>query len=92
MVVLLSVIYVIFPVDVIPDILVGVGQIDDLAVVASGGGSIASMTIFRHIMAAIFKRPKLRAGCIAITLIGSLVILAGGLLLFFAIYRLITTL
>ncbi|HEX3054230.1 MAG TPA: YkvA family protein [Aggregatilineaceae bacterium] len=46
----LTLIYLFFPVDAIPDFLPFAGQLDDLAAVVAGGGSITFLTIMRYVL------------------------------------------
>jgi uncharacterized membrane protein YkvA (DUF1232 family) len=92
LIVVLSGIYALSPVDAVPDILPVIGQIDDIATLAAGGGSVAFLTAIRPLAVAIAKRPVLRAGCITVIAIVGLMMLAGALLVFYGIYLLIDAL
>ncbi len=91
-VVVLSFVYAFFPVDVIPDLLLVVGQMDDLAVLLAGGGTAATMTALRPLLITIFRHPMLRAGCLMLGIGSVFVLLAGAVLLFYGIYSLIQAL
>ena len=87
--VILSLVYTLSPVDVIPDVLIGAGQIDDLAVLLSGGGAIGTLTLLRTIFSGIMKRPNLRTGCLIVVGVGSIVFIAVAILAFYGLYTLI---
>jgi hypothetical protein len=47
---ILTVIYVLSPLDLIPDVLPVVGQMDDIAAILAGGGSITFLAVLRYVL------------------------------------------
>ncbi len=79
----LTVLYVLFPIDAVPDIIPVAGQADDLVAILAGGGSVAFMTALRHLLST-------RAGRWGCAIIGTLSTL-GACAVFWALMRLFDT-
>ena len=79
LIVVLSGIYALSPVDALPDIIPVVGQVDDIATLAAGGSALAFLTAIRPLAIVIAKRPLLRAGCITVIAIAGVLMIAGAL-------------
>jgi hypothetical protein len=47
---ILTVVYVLSPLDLIPDVLPVVGQMDDIAAILAGGGSITFLAVLRYVL------------------------------------------
>ncbi|NLX09044.1 MAG: DUF1232 domain-containing protein [Chloroflexi bacterium] len=62
-VIVLAAIYVLSPVDAVPDVLPVAGQADDLAAILAGGGSVAFLTALRFILRAMVTSRIGRIGC-----------------------------
>jgi len=90
--VLLSGAYALSPVDAVPDVLLGPGQVDDIAVLLSGGGSVAFLTMLRKIMVIIANRPALRTGCLIVVVFIGGMMLVLSLLAFYGLYSLFSSL
>lgn len=70
----LSAAYALMPIDVIPDFLIGIGQVDDAGVLVAGGGTITFATIMRWIALFFARHRRIRQGFI-ILMIGFVILL-----------------
>lgn len=62
----LSAAYALMPIDLIPDFLIGVGQVDDAGALVAGGGTITFATIMRWIALFIARHKRVRQGLIVL--------------------------
>lgn len=92
MIVLLSAAYTFLPIDLIPDFLLGAGQVDDLATILAGGGTVGFISVLRSVMIWIVQRPRLRTGCLIFFAIGSVILVIFSLLAFYGLYQLVESL
>lgn len=77
----LAVLYVFSPVDVIPDVFPVPGEVDDVAAVLAGGGSILFLALLRFVL-----RPRVnRWGC----LLGIIVSAASSFVVFWALMKIL---
>ena len=72
-----TVIYLFSPVDLVPDLLPVLGQIDDLTVVLLGGGSVSLLTLMRVFIGTALRNRAARRGCMMLLLAASLPTLCG---------------
>lgn len=72
-----TLIYVFSPVDVLPDILPLLGQVDDLAAALVGGGAMGALMLARVLVGAGLRSAAARRGCLAALLIASIPVLCG---------------
>lgn len=68
-IVILTGLYALSPVDIIPDVLVGAGQVDDIGAIFAGGGSVIFLTIARYAMLTAIKSRAGRVGCLILILL-----------------------
>ncbi len=88
-IVVITILYVLSPLDVIPDVLPVAGQADDLAAVLAGGGSVAVATLARYILRSVVATRSGRVGCLIVIVlagIGAFVVFLGLLELFDRIF------
>ncbi|HML20430.1 MAG TPA: YkvA family protein [Aggregatilinea sp.] len=71
-IVVITVLYVLSPVDAIPDILPVAGQADDVAAVLAGGASVAVATLARYILRGIVASRAGRIGCLVVIVLSSI--------------------
>lgn len=84
-IVIITILYVLSPLDVIPDLLPVAGQADDLAAVLAGGGAVAVATLARYILRGVVATRSGRIGCLFVIVlagIGAFVVFLGLLELF----------
>jgi uncharacterized membrane protein YkvA (DUF1232 family) len=68
-IIILTGLYALSPVDLIPDVLVGAGQVDDIGAIFAGGGSVIFLTIARYLMLNALKSRAGRWGCLILILL-----------------------
>ncbi|WP_238626114.1 YkvA family protein [Aggregatilinea lenta] len=88
-IVVITVLYVLSPIDAIPDILPVAGQADDVAAVLAGGASVAVATLARYILRGVVASRAGRIGClivIGLSAIGAFVVFMAFLELFGRIF------
>jgi hypothetical protein len=90
LIIVLSGIYALSPVDTVPDIVPLAGQVDDLAALISGGGAIAFITAIRPFVMAIMKRPVMRAGCLFIAAMTIFMLVGSSIALFYGLSRILS--
>lgn len=83
-VIVLTLLYAIMPIDALPDVIPVAGQVDDLAAILAGGGSVTFLTILRFLL----RSRAGRIGCLAIILLASI----GAVTVFWALSRLFDSL
>ena len=81
-IVVLTALYVLSPLDFVPDVVPGVGQVDDIAVVLAGSGSSLLLAVLRYVL-----RSRVgRWGCLIAIALSAL----GALVLFWALATLLS--
>lgn len=84
-IIILTLLYVLSPIDFVPDFIPVAGQADDLAALVAGGGSVAFLTVARYGLRIVMRSRVGRWGCfIVITLIA-----LGAIVVFWALLRLL---
>ena len=74
---ILTVLYVLSPLDLIPDVLPVAGQVDDIAAILAGGGSITFLSVLRYVL-----RSRVgRWGCLLVIILSA----AGAFVLFWVL-------
>lgn len=71
-IVVITVLYVLFPIDAIPDFLPVAGQADDVAAVLAGGASVAVATLARYLLRGVVASRTGRIGCLAVIVLASI--------------------
>ncbi|MBN1284670.1 MAG: DUF1232 domain-containing protein [Anaerolineae bacterium] len=79
LVVLVTLLYVGSPLDLVPDVAPGLGQLDDVLAVLVGGGSASLLALVRLIIGSEAGRKSARRGCavLALALLSSLMCIGG---------------
>lgn len=83
-IIVLTIIYTFSPVDAVPDIIPLAGQVDDLAAIFAGGGSVTFLAVLRFIM----RSRVARWGCLLMIVLSAI----GGLTVFLLLVRLFNSL
>ena len=83
-IVILTALYALSPVDALPDVIPVAGQVDDLAAILAGGGSVTFLTVLRFLL----RSRAARIGCLAIIVLTSI----GAVTVFWALSRLFDSL
>ncbi len=79
-IILLTVIYTLSPIDAVPDFIPLAGQVDDLAAIFAGGGSVTFLAVLRFAM----RSRVARWGCLLMIVLSAI----GGLTVFVLLVRL----
>jgi hypothetical protein len=83
-IIVLTLLYVLSPIDAIPDFLPVVGQADDIAAILAGGSSITFLTVMRFILRKLIKSRAWRWGCFIVLLLVSI----GAFMVFWLLFQL----
>lgn len=83
-IIILTALYALSPIDALPDVIPVAGQVDDLAAILAGGGSITFLTVLRFLL----RSRAGRIGCLMIILLSSI----GAVTVFWALSRLFDSL
>ncbi|NJL94692.1 MAG: DUF1232 domain-containing protein [Anaerolineae bacterium] len=92
LVILMSAAYVVLPVDLIPDVFLGAGQVDDAAAATAGGSTVFFLTMLRVGLQLLLQSRLARAGCAAVVVVLGTLLVALGVISFFLIYRMVESL
>jgi hypothetical protein len=87
-IIILTGLYALSPVDIIPDVLVGPGQVDDIGAIFAGGGSVIFLTVARYLMLNAIKSRAGRWGCLILILLAGI----GAFTVFWVLLRLFDSL
>jgi Protein of unknown function (DUF1232) len=90
LIIVLSGIYALSPIDTVPDLVPIAGQLDDLAVLLSGGGTIGFITLMRPVVMGIMKRPAMRAGCLFIAVVVLILLIGTSIAFFYGVSRVLS--
>lgn len=71
-IVVITVLYVLSPIDAIPDFLPVAGQADDIAAVLAGGASVAVATLARYALRGVVASRAGRIGCLVVIVLASI--------------------
>jgi hypothetical protein len=86
-IIILTLLYVISPVDFVPDIFPVAGQADDVAAVVAGGGSVAFLTVARYLFYFAMRSRVGRWGCLIVAALTAV----GAFTVFWALLRLLNS-
>lgn len=86
-IIILTGLYALSPIDAIPDVLVGPGQVDDIGAIFAGGGSVVFLTIARSLILTAMKSRAGRWGCLILILLAGV----GAFTVFWVLLRLFDT-